>query len=95
MEGDKQLNIICLETDAFYALIDNVVERIKKEQGIGEDKWISDVDAMQLLKIKSKTTLQKMRDEGSIRFSQPMRKIILYDRESILDYIERNANETF
>ncbi|RYZ84994.1 MAG: DNA-binding protein, partial [Proteobacteria bacterium] len=48
-----------------------------------------------LLKIKSKTTLQKLRDEGKIRFSQPQKKLILYDRDSINTYLEQNAKKTF
>jgi predicted site-specific integrase-resolvase len=45
--------------------------------------------------ISSKTTLQKFRDEGRIRFAQPDRKIILYDRDSINEYLEKNAKGTF
>ena len=50
---------------------------------------------MQLLNIKSKTTLQKLRDEGKIRFSQPQKKIILYDRDSIDTYLQQHARNTF
>ncbi|MEQ8924332.1 MAG: helix-turn-helix domain-containing protein, partial [Fulvivirga sp.] len=60
-----------------------------------EDKWIPTEDAMRLLGIKSKTTLQKLRDEGKIRFAQPQKRIILYDRESINEYLEKHAKETF
>lgn len=96
MKPDSQLNIICLESEAFYALVNNVVERIKEEQGLQSQQiWISDIEAMELLRIKSKTTLQKLRDTGSIRYSQPMKKVILYDKQSILDYLDANANETF
>ncbi|MEA5261058.1 helix-turn-helix domain-containing protein [Arcicella aquatica] len=62
---------------------------------VEKEKWISDDQAMQLLNIKSKTTLQKLRDEGKIRFSQPQKKIILYDRESIDKYLESNAHKMF
>ena len=50
---------------------------------------------MQKLRIASKTTLQKLRDEGKIRFSQPEKKLILYNIESIYGYLEKNARETF
>ncbi len=50
---------------------------------------------MSMLKIISKTTLQKFRDEGKIRFSQPEKKVILYDRNSINKYIEKHACEIF
>lgn len=89
------MQIICLEEAAFYALIEQVVARLKQVHGEDKEKWISDEQAMQLLNIKSKTTLQKLRDEGKIRFSQPQKKIILYDRESIDNYLEQNARNTF
>lgn len=89
------MEVICLQDEAFYALIEQVVDRIKSVHNVKHDKWISDEEAMQLLNIKSKTTLQKFRDEGKIRFSQPEKKIILYDRDSINAYLEKNAKETF
>ncbi len=89
------MQVICLEEDAFYILIERVVAKLKESQGEVREKWVSDEQAMQLLNIKSKTTLQKLRDEGKIRFTQPQKKIILYDRESIDAYLEQNARDTF
>ena len=89
------MEVICLQDTAFYTLIDQVVERIKEKKGIKEDKWISPEEAMHKLRITSKTTLQKMRDEGKIRFSQPEKKIILYDIDSIHEYLEKHAKNTF
>ncbi|MCB0518085.1 MAG: helix-turn-helix domain-containing protein [Lewinellaceae bacterium] len=92
---DFTSNIICLESVAFYALIEEVVERIKSNNTVQVEKWIGEGEAMKLLTITSKTTLQKYRDEGRIRFSQPSRKVILYDRDSILEFIEQHAKNTF
>jgi len=89
------MEVICLHDQAFYALIETVVTRLKNEHDVKADKWISCDEAMHSLNIKSKTTLQKLRDEGKIRFSQPQKKIILYDRESIKAYLDDNAYETF
>ena len=93
------MNVICLEEEAFHSLIEEVVKRMSAKVSLVEQeadwKWISDVQAMELLKIKSKTTLQELRDNGEIRFSQPRKKIILYDRDSINEYLERHARETF
>lgn len=89
------MEVICLQDTAFYALVEQVVNRLKKDHGIEHDKWIADEEAMRLLKIKSKTTLQSLRDEGKIRFSQPQKKIILYDRDSINEYLEKNARNNF
>lgn len=88
------MKVICLEEQAFFQLIEQVVSRLND----GRDekyKWISDTDAMQLLGIKSKTTLQDYRNRGKIRYSQHAHKVILYDRESILAFLEMNAKETF
>ena len=81
--------------DAFYTLLNKLKEQIKAEQNSPPDKWIDGQEAMRILKITSRTTLQKLRDEGQIRYSQPMPKVLLYDRDSILAYIERHAKNTF
>jgi hypothetical protein len=94
-EFENRLDVICLESQAFYALVEEVVDRIKDQQNTQHDKWISDTEAMKILGISSKTTLQRFRDEGSIRFTQPSRKIILYDRDSILEFLEKHAKDTF
>ena len=94
-ELGNRLDIICLESEAFYALIEEVVSRLQEKNSQEHERWISDAEAMQLLHISSKTTLQKYRDEGLIRFSQPSKKVILYDRDSILEFINTKAKDTF
>lgn len=89
------MEVICLQDEAFYKLIEDVVERLKEKQNIVHDKWISPERAMEVLNIKSKTTLQKLRDEGQITFSQPQKKIILYDYDSILDYLKSHSKSSF
>lgn len=89
------MEVICLEDKAFFALLEQVIERVKEKHRITEDKWISGDEAMKKLRISSKSTLQKFRDSGVIRFSQPEKKIILYDVESIYEYLEKHAKETF
>lgn len=89
------MQVICLEEAAFYALVEQVVARLGEKNNQPQEKWIDDIEAMQLLNVKSKTTLQKLRDEGKIRFTQPQKKIILYDRESIIQFLEKNAKDTF
>jgi len=90
-----KIEIICLESEAFFNLIDRVIERVKLSEPKPGDKWISGPEAMRMMRIKSKATLQKMRDEGRIRFSQPEKKIILYDADSIRDYLEDFVYEPF
>ncbi len=89
------MQVICLEEKAFYELVEQVVSRLKEKNSVARDKWVSNEEAMRLLNIKSKTTLQKLRDEGRIRYTQPEKKIILYDRNSIDTYLENNSKDTF
>jgi hypothetical protein len=95
MENSPDHKVICLETPAFYQLVEEVVERLSNKQEPVPDKWINQEQAMQLLGITSRTTLQKYRDEGSIRFTQPSRRVILYDRDSILTFLEQHAKDIF
>lgn len=89
------MEVIVIETEAFYELIKEVVKRLKEPE-VNPVKWLNPEQAMARLHIKSKTTLQKLRDEGKIRFSQPLKKrVILYDADSINEYLETYAKGTF
>jgi hypothetical protein len=59
-----KMEIICFESEAFYRFLEHVLLRLKPPENKLPDKWISPVEAMRVLRIKSKTTLQKLRDEG-------------------------------
>ncbi len=88
------MEVICLEEEAFFELIDRVVERIS---GISNEpkKWVDQTEAMNLLNIKSPTTLQEYRNNGEIRYTQPRKRVILYDRDSINEFLDRHAKDTF
>ena len=89
------MEVICIEEKAFYALLDKVYAHIDNRYKERHNKWVSDEEAMKLLNITSKSTLQKFRNEGRIRYSQPEKKIIVYDVDSINDYLEKHAKEPF
>lgn len=88
------MEVICLESEAFYNLVENVYKRLSAKEKV-EEKWLDKEQAMRKLNIKSPTTLQKLRDEGSIRFTQPKKRVILYDNDSIMEYLDNHAKETF
>lgn len=54
------MEVICLEDDAFFGLLDRAIAHLKTTFAIKEDKWISPEEAMKKLRIK--TTLQKLRE---------------------------------
>ncbi|MBL7681718.1 MAG: helix-turn-helix domain-containing protein [Flavipsychrobacter sp.] len=89
------MEVICLEDNAFYSLLDKLSDYIREKYTVTNDKWISGEEVMKLLRITSKTTLQKLRDEGKFKFSQPEKKMILYDRDSVLEFLEKSSRKPF
>lgn len=88
--------VIVFDDEQLDDFVQKLVIEIKSQLKCSpERKWVDGDEAMQILRIKSKTTLQKFRDEGKIRFSQPEPRIILYDRDSIEAFIEKHAKDTF
>ncbi len=87
--------VICIESPALKLLVQTVVEQLRKEHPQAADKWISADEAKRLLGITSPTSLQRLRDEGKIRFSKTASRNIMYDRASIEAFLEGNARETF
>lgn len=96
MDNDFSAKFICMESEAWYAMIKTAVAQIRAEdKAAKEDKWISDEKASSLLNHASKSTMQRLRDSGQIKFTQPTRKLILYDRDSIMAYLNKNTRDTF
>jgi hypothetical protein len=85
------MEVICLEEPAFYKLIEKVVDRLKDQNKIQEDEWLSGEEAMQKLRINSKTTLFKIRDEGKIAFVYASPRVILYSASSINEYLKAKS----
>ena len=90
----EKRSLIIIDEGNLEELVEQVAERLLEKLKVPQEQWIGDKEAMRLLGVK-KTTLQKYRDEGKIRFSQPSKKIIQYDRFSIDEFLEKNAKETF
>ena len=80
--------LICLDSGTLKALVKEVVGELKEEHFDSLNPWVNEKEAMHLLRISSKTTLQKYREEGNIEISSPGGKGILYRRKSVLAFIE-------
>ena len=90
------MDVISMDQEVFYTLVKKLTDEIRTQEASKKlDIGIDGEEAMAMLRITSLTTLQKLRDTSAIEYSQPMVKIILYKRESILAYIEKYAKKTF
>lgn len=89
------MKVILIDEDAFFELFNRLVDRFEQQKAKKEKSWLTPQEAMKALNITSKTTLQKYRDEGKIRFAQPSRRVILYDPKSIDAFLEKHARDTF
>jgi hypothetical protein len=85
------MKVIVFEENSFYELIDELTIRIigEVEKRYSENEWLSELEAKEILGVKSKSKLQELRDSLSIEFSQ-FGKIIRYSRSSILEFLEKN-----
>ena len=61
-----KMEVICLESKAFYELVQQVTDKLMEAK---EEKpeWISGEEAMNMLKITSKTTLQRFKKRRTYR----------------------------
>ena len=89
------MKVILIEEEAFFELVDRAVQRISGKMNADKKKWLTPKEAMKVLGISSPTTLQRYRDEGRIRYSQPSKKIIRYDPESIQEFLDSKTKNTF
>lgn len=89
------MKVILIEENAFYELLEQAVARLESKLIAKQKNWLTPEEAMKVLGIKSTTTLQRYRDEGKIRFSQPSPRIILYDPKSIEEFLESKSHNPF
>jgi hypothetical protein len=91
------MEVIVLDSAAFDALKQEfkglvkqaLAELLEEKKTEAESDWITLQDAKKLLPFKSKTSWQKIRDNGEIKFTQFGRKI-LYSRKSIYEFLNNN-----
>ena len=89
------MKVITIEEATFYLLIEEVVARVLQQHQQEPDPFVPEHVAMDMLSIRSKTTMWKLRSEGQISYTQPRHKIILYERASIIEYLEKHKKSSF
>ncbi|MCY1660117.1 helix-turn-helix domain-containing protein [Chryseobacterium sp. SL1] len=92
---EKEFFLIQTDSESFYYIIKAVYERLKNEEKKEKDSdFISEKQAMELLAISSKSTLQKYRDLSLITFYKLSGRKILYSKSSIEAFI-LSSKESF
>ena len=87
------MNVIVINSDAYKMLVSEIRKTVREtvhEVAHPKSDWIGEKEAMDLLGVKSKTTLQNLRDSQEFKFSKHGR-IIRYSNKSILEFLERNS----
>ncbi len=85
------LQIIEVGSPAFKEMMDQVVaETIKtcRQQLKSEDDLITQEQAMEMLKVKSKKKMKDIREAGIIK-SKMLGGVFLYSKKSILDWVNK------
>lgn len=93
---DKSIHgkpLLVVDQDSLRQIIEEILQSIPQQNS--EKEWLSQDEAMSFLNLKSKTSMQKIRDCSEVEFSQPMKKVILYRRSSLLAYLEKHSRKTF
>ncbi len=86
------MDIIVIDSEAYRNMLSEMKKAVKegfKESGKETKEWLSTSEAKRLLGVRSKSKMQKLRDNGEIVFSQHGR-IIRYSRKSILKFLNSN-----
>jgi len=86
--------IIQLTEDDLVELVQQVIRRIKETNNPVQERWVTPKKAQELLNIKT-TALYHLRIQGKIAYSQPQKRVILYDRLSIEKYLLNNVKDVF
>lgn len=89
----QKTELICLNASAVQDLINGIVAKIKEMNLLEHDPWIKKEEAMRILRISSEETLNKFCKEGTIQRSKATDKHFLYNRDSILAFIEKHIEK--
>ncbi|MET3537674.1 helix-turn-helix domain-containing protein [Chryseobacterium limigenitum] len=92
-DPNKPIQIIQIDTLSLFEIIKQLKPLLSEKTT--PKKWLTLKEAKTLLGIKSSTTILKLKNEGKLRYCNLTSKKILYDYDSIMEYLKSNAEDTF
>jgi len=90
--NSKKMELICLEAEALELLFERMVEKIRVEKKVQDNPYLNTAEACELLRCND-DTLRKYWKEGHIVRAKLSNKHVVYDRASILAFIEKNTEK--
>jgi hypothetical protein len=88
------MEVICLNEDAYFELLKKSYEYIKSLNNITEEKWVLPEKAMEMLGVKTIKLQEFTGDRNEIEVSQSSKKVILYNIDSIREYLDKHARKS-
>ncbi|HAO08003.1 MAG TPA: hypothetical protein DCQ50_13715 [Chryseobacterium sp.] len=92
-DPNQPIQIIQIDTLTFFQIIKQLKSLLEEKEN--PKKWLTLRETKILLGIKSSTTILKLKNEGKLRYCNLTSKKILYDYDSIMEYLESKAEDTF
>lgn len=92
--GQLKQTLILGDEETFFKLLDVFYKRIKEENTIDGEVFLSESEAMAVLKITSKSTMFSYRSNG-LPYHQIGRKILIYKKSDLEAFINRHRIEGF
>ncbi len=87
--------IIRIETTAYRSLLEKTLALMKDLSRQQDDKYVTPDRAKEILGCTSDNYLRSLRDSGAIEFSSASKKIIMYNKASLVAYLDKHSKKTF
>lgn len=94
LDDTTKSSLILMDEEAFYQAIQKLFQQFKAEQKEG-DIYLSESETMKMLKITSKTTLWNYRNSGKLPYYQINKRVILYLKSEVEEFIKQHKVNTF
>ncbi len=84
-----------LESDDLMKIRNIMREELQASKLLENPQYISENQLKKLLNVKAKSTILNLRNQGLITFSAVTKKNLIYEYESVLNFIRSRSNHAF
>ncbi len=87
----KQSLTYNISEEDLYELANILMEKIQAKQTAPEQQFITKEQLKKILNLSSDTSVQRIRDENLIEFTQVGKRKYLYRLSSVMEYLNKNV----